>query len=1732
MGATTETTTSAEAHEPLRQDNNAQGGAVGGTLSGPLDAILTHDSVGHAQGRLLLNHKLSHRANSSLRSIAFQRAQQSHGNRFVQRALNQHQASSTTIQRDCACGGTCQSCRAAISPVSPASDIGDAPGNRSIQLQAALPSAPTLASSGDPLVAQEPGKPLDERPRQLMESRFGRNFSDVRIHTDDRAAESADMLNANAFTSGRDVYFGTGKYQPESSRGQHLLAHELTHTVQQAEGRVPDTTLHSHEAMLNAGATADPLEKEADHVADAVVAGATIPASLNAESSGVAQSHDLIQRDPTDPFAGKSYDLKTNEGVLAMAQDWQTQFIQDWSSAPKGSKQATKAGRAMAIYTDHFLKKFRKLADEGAKPSVLMQEVLAGINRATIASETETESKQYMDVKAYRTWFPEHYSAEYFEEARKFRAEQQKDFAINEHYKLQYLSDEKQYLMWAGFQYWQGFLADMLDEEGLRILKGQWDVLLFKELRLIYLYDAGKKSEARGKEEFDRYRMLAGFPSTVKEQLQNTRYSEITKQLADLVALKKGILAGTTPAEQEPWINGRIDELVIRLNTEFGIQMDRSRLLESVVTGKELRVIGGRIQRLPEGNPYFGQRMEFRAVLDYLPPGKTVKVGWRWKTDRENLFYTFEKSSVTTPVLLEVGFWNWQSFSIKQKGGFEVLAHIYVGDEDKPTTTLTTGWLATPEEVAPTEVNVLDAPEKTVQGAPVTFKFGPTIPQIHSYSPDWYVDDELKAPDFWVFTHKFDSTGDHTVQIKLSKVERSFGINEKTPYRESPKVKVNVLDATKFGESILSQMDSPLLAGTSPGSLKQLAASTDESIRQLQQKVAMAGDDKKYWQDRLESQEKKLKKLKDLVPELEQTENLPADKLKLETGKLYSGPISAVLIHPEKGVTLPLAMYLTVKGDGTSWTANLLDATSSKVLRFSGTGDSPQSAYVDAFGSWQSKNEYPTGGRVVYRFDPVVFKGSGGVEQRSFSTTTPWKSAKEWWDNILTIGSIIVGGLLLLAPEATFTKALGLALLAAATARSVIAIKERIDIGYEALSKENILDGIAIAASVTGIGGAALRSAGLKAVRPLVTQVGTALIITSAAADVGTFLYVTAEAISALRTIEADPTLDEAQKQTEFMRVVATLFMSGAMIVLSNKDLIKGKLAIKEKLELSKKVELDSNTRLDMELELKATGEHESFLKSVEGMDQPARDRALVERLMDIRARAGLKPTEENVRRVEDPKYSADYDAEMTVAEHTYRRDKKTGRWCRFSNGPSVCVVQPDINSEVDAILAKKPVATPGGPPELSIEAITTDPGPQIAPKKAGGPAGALPPGMPAHKEARWKEYQERGGTWSYERWGELYDRSIQAKRAEGLKEVADLKSIKDAAESRGNDLQKKAKEMQERAAELDHQAAIAKGDKQADLRKQGREARDAADQAKKDAEAAFREVVEAQLKIQRKNAQLNLDARSRLPCFAAGTHVWTPAGPCPIETLKQNDIVLAHDSESGCTVERRVLEIYRNQTMSFYHIEVNGSTIRSTSLHRFWVESEGEWIETRNLRAGMQLRLFSGKAVPIASITRREAPFAATYNLHVETSFTYFVGAGLLVHNDGPSYSFGNLRIYAGYNPDFPDYVYIGQTDDLVRRQQEHREEAEKMLKRKDLTMEQREFWEFKKGIILEQRVEGLNGAQANYLEQTNMDIEKGAVGEKNLMNRREQVARKNLPALEKQIMEDPAVKAAGLCP
>src|SRR5215472_18998624 len=80
------------------------------------------------------------------------------------------------------------------------------------------------------------GQSLDSETLSFMEPRFGHDFSQVRIHADERAAESAQAVNARAYTLGQDVVFGQGQYRPGTTAGKRLLSHELTHTIQQQQG--------------------------------------------------------------------------------------------------------------------------------------------------------------------------------------------------------------------------------------------------------------------------------------------------------------------------------------------------------------------------------------------------------------------------------------------------------------------------------------------------------------------------------------------------------------------------------------------------------------------------------------------------------------------------------------------------------------------------------------------------------------------------------------------------------------------------------------------------------------------------------------------------------------------------------------------------------------------------------------------------------------------------------------------------------------------------------------------------------------------------------------------------------------------------------------------------------------------------------------------------------------------------------------------------------------------------------------------------------------------------------------------------------------------------------------------------------------------------------------------------------------------------------------------------------
>ena len=130
-----------------------------------------------------------------------------------------------------------------------------------------LRSAQGRASAPDGFADRLPsgGQPIPEQPRHDLESGLGVSLSSVRLHTDTVSASMASDISAQAFTVGQDVYFGKNQYDPGSSSGYWLLAHEVTHTLQQDAGPSPASA-------LTVSDPADRAERDADAVADALLA--------------------------------------------------------------------------------------------------------------------------------------------------------------------------------------------------------------------------------------------------------------------------------------------------------------------------------------------------------------------------------------------------------------------------------------------------------------------------------------------------------------------------------------------------------------------------------------------------------------------------------------------------------------------------------------------------------------------------------------------------------------------------------------------------------------------------------------------------------------------------------------------------------------------------------------------------------------------------------------------------------------------------------------------------------------------------------------------------------------------------------------------------------------------------------------------------------------------------------------------------------------------------------------------------------------------------------------------------------------------------------------------------------------------------------------------------------------------------------------------------------------------
>jgi hypothetical protein len=191
------------------------------------------------------------------------------------------------LQRKCACGqhttdqhGQCTECNKK---------------GQLLQRRAINQNDPEVAPPIVHEVLRSPGRPLDPTTRAYMEPRFGHDFSQVRVHTDGQAAASTRSVDARAYTVGNKIVFGVGQHRPDTGAGKRLIAHELTHVVQQ--GNVSAAPLRTDRITL----AHDTCEGEANRNAESILSLPSGAVKLNSsQTSSLALQRNSISTSTKD----------------------------------------------------------------------------------------------------------------------------------------------------------------------------------------------------------------------------------------------------------------------------------------------------------------------------------------------------------------------------------------------------------------------------------------------------------------------------------------------------------------------------------------------------------------------------------------------------------------------------------------------------------------------------------------------------------------------------------------------------------------------------------------------------------------------------------------------------------------------------------------------------------------------------------------------------------------------------------------------------------------------------------------------------------------------------------------------------------------------------------------------------------------------------------------------------------------------------------------------------------------------------------------------------------------------------------------------------------------------------------------------------------------------------------------------------------------------------------------
>ncbi|HEX3868580.1 MAG TPA: DUF4157 domain-containing protein, partial [Gemmatimonadaceae bacterium] len=197
------------------------------------------------------------------------------------------------------------------------------------------------------------GHSLPASVRSPMEAGLGgRDLSHVRVHTDGNAHHLADSLHAQAFTTGSNIFFAQNQYRPESQDGQRLLAHELTHVVQQG-----GTSTAAIQPRLELGAVDTAAEREADRVADAIVGGSAASPIVAAPRSVVhraakSRATASVPAGPKPIVLPRTQPLLLPEQKAESAADFKYLLDLYQTAARNRRLRTTHAGRASGLWTN------------------------------------------------------------------------------------------------------------------------------------------------------------------------------------------------------------------------------------------------------------------------------------------------------------------------------------------------------------------------------------------------------------------------------------------------------------------------------------------------------------------------------------------------------------------------------------------------------------------------------------------------------------------------------------------------------------------------------------------------------------------------------------------------------------------------------------------------------------------------------------------------------------------------------------------------------------------------------------------------------------------------------------------------------------------------------------------------------------------------------------------------------------------------------------------------------------------------------------------------------------------------------------------------------------------------------------------------------------------------------------------------------------------------------------